>query len=376
MKRPLLTGLLFPIACAALVADLHAENPLEISVYTFEQPAGATPFVGFPVAVDVRYSELFSMVPAESNTATHLLIEGLTPLSNGSQILRSNYSAYNLSAQTLQDVGTVYLQADPTAQLGINSVASPIVGLVRRTGAWDNYTSQSPVAEIGGAFGQSSYTGNEQSGGVLNISISRGGQTFSGSVEYSVPDEDTIVLNQHLVLGSYTYLPTTLVRDGSRYYGILETAAVIPNYDAALLKIELTNLPDADGDGIPDITDPSISGETVAPVNLISGDWSLNPIFGWLYGIENSVWANSNFMGFVYVLEFGGFQRWIYQGVHGWMYYAIGSYNDVNGMWLWNEQYGWVNTRESWDGFFYLNELKDGMRWGWFGSTELFPPLD
>jgi hypothetical protein len=367
---------LYTLFGIGLGASALTGNTMQVTVDSFQQPSGANPFAGFTPTVDVRYGELFSLVPDHENVATHIFIEGLVPLASGSnQILSSYYRAYQLPSRQLQDVGSIYLKATPNAGLAANAVASPVFGLVRRNGAWSNYTSLFPVAEIAGASGLSTYTGSEQSGGVFNISIERNGQSFTGSVPYSVLDSETIQLNSALSIGGFTYRPSLLVRDGDRFFGMLESLSASLNYDAALLTIQITDLPDTDGDGIPDIVDPEILGTGETGIMLIPGDWIYNTTFGWLYGIQNTTWANSNYMGFIHVADYNGVDRWIYHYLHGWMWYELGTHNGPSGMWLWSLEYEWINTRESWNGFFYIDQLYDGNRWGWFGSTELFPEV-
>ncbi|MCD8482797.1 MAG: hypothetical protein LR015_09125 [Verrucomicrobia bacterium] len=369
-KNIISSSLLISLTAMAATAFANDPAPLQVSISTFQQPSGANPFTGFPAAVDARFAPLFSVVPDSRNDATHILIEGLVPIQPGSNTLVSNYSAYNLETQQLRDGGTLFLTADPNAQLPSTSVASPIVGLVRRDAPFSSFTATNPVAEVGGASGASSFSIDPA---VINVNLQRDQQTFTGTVSFEVVDANTLQMTEDLVLGGFSYRPATLVRDGLRFYGLLESRAAQVDYNASMLVIELTGLTDSNGDGIPDISDDSFNGVVViGDINLAVGSSLSHPVLGQLVGITAEGWAGSNFLYNVFVGEFTNTERWVYSDTTGWLWMAPTAGTAADGIWSYSPEKGWLHTNSQWQGLFRVfGPTAGGNQFGYFGTGSL-----
>lgn len=369
-QKKILASILLPAAVLIpLTSAFATPAPVQVTISTFKQASGDNPFPGFPASVDARIAPLFSVVPDSRNDATHILIEGLTPLQPGSNTLVSNFSAYNLETQQIRDGGTLFLTADPNAQLPATSVASPIVGLVRRDAPFSAFSSTRPVAEVGGSSGASSFSVAPRT---LNVSTQRNSQMFTGSVGLEVVDANTIQMTDDLVIGGFSYRPATLVRDGLRFYGLLEPRAAQVDYNASLLVIELTGLTDSNGDGIPDISDAAFDGTVIiGDIQLAAGSSLQHPVLGGLVGTSAEGWANSNFLSNVFVSEFTNTERWVFSESIGWLWMAPTAGTAADGIWSYSPESGWLHTNSNWQGLFMLFEPGVAGSVGFFGSGEI-----
>jgi hypothetical protein len=206
-----------------------------------------------------------------------------------------------------------------------------------------------PETSVGGSSGPGDYAS-----GTLDLSLTKGAEQFNGTASYEVVDEDTIELDDFSLTKSgpvtYNLSGTTLLRDGNRFYGTVTNLTAGAAYESLLFEIQLTGIPDADLDGIPDISDSVISG------GLVVGQWSMTPL-GYMYGAD-AQWAYSYYMGFMTMN-----MPWVYQASFGWMYF----YQAVpaeDAYWFYSPTLGWVYTKSTWGGLFQSNNGS-----GWFTNN-------
>lgn len=342
--------------------------------------AGIEPFRSLSAFDSVLMDLEFRFAPmagaAAAGDATHVLLRGLRALDAGSDVYESGYEAINLGAGTRLDVGTVYMQL-PETSLPENSVASPIVGVIRREGSWDDFGPQTPQTTIGGASGVSTY---DPAAETMSLSLSRNGQTISGTVRYTVVDTETLVLEAPIALtaagDTYNFHQAVLYREGGRFYGALQSADLSVDYDSLLFAVELSGFPDVDGDGIPDIVDPDAA---FPPLDLEVGTWVWDPRIGYLRA-ANERWAESRQLGWVYYEAF----PWVYHVDLGWIGYVRNDIvsNPEGTQWTYYQQDGYFiwfwSTPEELESFFYYASGSADKGWesfaGGFGSFP-FPTL-
>ncbi len=213
--------------------------------------------------LSLRVTEL---VPAEGNNdSTHILIEGLTPLEDGTNVYASPYTGVDVNTGNEQDAGMLYLEMPGGAALPEDSVASPIVGVVQRSGSWDNYGPMAPATSIGGSSGAGDYAS-----GQITLSLVRGADAMTGVTDYTVVDENTITIEPFTISVnagiSYNLSGATLLRDDAVFYGTITNLSNGAQYDSLIFAIELANIPDLDNDGVPDISDSEISDSLPAVI--------------------------------------------------------------------------------------------------------------
>src|SRR5690606_38697753 len=107
------------LPCALVAGDFS------VSLNTFGDPTAFSITTGSNLSL--RVSEL---VPAAgTNSSTHFLVEGLSPLEDGTQVYTSTYRGINISTGAVQDLGVIYLDLPEEANLPEGTVSSPIVGV-------------------------------------------------------------------------------------------------------------------------------------------------------------------------------------------------------------------------------------------------------
>lgn len=341
--------------------------------------AGIEPFRSLTSFDSVLMDLEFRVAPmagtASAGEATHVLLRGLRALDAGSDVFESGYEAINLDAGTRLDVGTVYMQL-PDTTLPEGSVASPIVGVIRREGSWDGFGPQTPNTTIGGASGTSTYNPDTET---MSLNLSRNGQAITGTVNYTVVDTETLVLEAPVTLtadgNTYNFHEAVLFREGGRFYGALQSADLSVDYDSLLFAVELSGFPDVDGDGIPDIVDPDA---TFPPLDLDVGEWVWDPRIGYLRA-ANDRWAESSQLGWVYYEAF----PWVYHLDLGWIGYVRHDTvaNPEGTQWTYFQQNGyfvwfWSTPEEAQSFFFYSDSSASGWESfaGGFGNFP-FPTL-
>ncbi|MCC5841217.1 MAG: hypothetical protein JJT96_13960 [Opitutales bacterium] len=291
------------LALAAAVSPVSAgEFTARVNAFQSANLPSLSPDLAF------RFAALVGVDDA-SNQATHVLLQGLSPLAPASTVHVSNYSAINLASGQEQDAGVVFLDiAD--SQVPAGAVASPIVGVIQRSGSWSSLDPLTPSTTVGGSSGISTY--NIEAGSI-SLSLARGGQVFSGTVDFRVADVDTILLDPFsLSDGSetFTFHESTLARDGGRFYGILESSDLAVTHDSLLHVLEFVNLPDSNDDGIPDL----VRGGGCLPEGF-----AYHPLLTWVYSA-----------GRCWTLWFASFNEdfgWVYtafldRATGGWMYHV------------------------------------------------------
>ena len=343
IKRIPLLPLVLSSAAPILMAD-----QLTVSIDGFGEPGG-----GFSITEGSNLNLLVKeLVPASgTNESTHILIESLSPLEPDTLNFASPYTGINVSNGVAQDLGVLYLQMPVESSLPQGTVASPIVGVVQRTGTWMDLSF--PETSVGGSSGTGDYESDS-----MSLALTKGAEQFNGTVTYEVLDEDTLLLDEFTLTKSgpvtYTLAETTLLRDGGRFYGTLTNLTDGAAYESLLFAIELSDIPDADMDGIPDISDSEIGSGPVL------GQWRMTSL-GFMYG-ASADWGYSHFMGF---LELG--LPWVYQASHGWMYfYQAVPEEDV--LWFYSPTLGWIYTKSTWGGLFLSNNGS-----GWEADNFLNP---
>jgi hypothetical protein len=280
---------------------------MDVQIRPFLEPTSGFGFLD--PSVEFRFVDLSA--PLAPNDATHILIQGLTPVGDVQNVLVSSYEAVNLTSGAVQDVGMVYLSLPAGAEPPPGTVTSPIVGVVQRTGDWSQTMPSTPSTTVGDAAGDGFF--NVVTGS-LSFSLSRNTETFTGNTRYTVLDADTVEIEAftiHSGSNSYAFLPALLARDGNRLYGTIVTADAGMGFDSLMFAIEFLQLPDTDGDGIPDIVDSKAPGLNLAMEPL---QWQTHPIVG-QYIPLSAVWAYSPILGFFKADSF----PYVYQASHGWM---------------------------------------------------------
>lgn len=232
------------LAASQMTVSIDAFNSLD----TFSITSGSD--------LNLRVTELY---PAEgTNASTHILIEGLTPLEDGTNVYASPYTGVDSNTGNEQDAGMLYLEMPSGAALPEGSVASPIVGVVARAGAWGDYSPMTPQTSIGGSSGTGDY-----GSGQITLTLARGNEVLTGTTNYTVVDQETISIDPFTITVdagvSYDLSGATLMRDDNVFYGTITNLSNGAQYDSLIFSIGLSGIPDLDGDGIPDISDDEVT---------------------------------------------------------------------------------------------------------------------
>ncbi len=346
VRHLLIFGLLVP-------PSLASAGELTFSVQAFVDPVD---FMITPTAkLDLRVREL---IPAPGvNASTHFLVEGLSPLEEGTLVYASTYSGINAATGAIQDIGVLYLNMPESASLPEGTVSSPIVGVVQRAGAWSGYNPRTPITSLGGAVGPGAF---EPVSGTMTLQLQRGAELFSGMVRYSVPDANTLTLEPFTLVKdgpvSYPLSGATLIRDGLRFAGTVTNLSPGAAYDSLLFAVELSGMADSDGDGIPDISDSEFT-----PGLLTPDQWN-NTAYGWIYGFTPKL-GYSTFLGFVQ-LEL----PWIYHFRFGWLHHSastpLGAGATLHWFYSPDPALGWIAVSNLGGGYFQSH--KTGWAWNNF----------
>lgn len=330
------------LAAALISTTVLSLNGDQLTV-SFEAFGDPTTFsITESSSLSLRVNEL---VPAPgTNSSTHVLVESLSPLEEGTLFYASPYQGINSSNGEVQDVGMVFLEMPEAATLPAGTVSSPIVGVLQRAGSWDDFSMSVPSTSLGGASGSSTY-----GSGTIDLTLVRGSETFTSTTTYTVVDEDTIDLDaMTLVKDGGTSIDvsgTTLLRNGPQFYGTVTNLSPGAAYDSLLFAVRLTDIPDLDSDGIPDISDDSVE-----PGGLVVGDWNRLD-FSWVYGLDPA-WGISTYMSYVYV----PFYPYVYQVDLGWLYHFSSNGNDHI---FYDWELGFILINEGFGGFYYIYNTDD-----------------
>lgn len=327
--------------CAVVGTCSLPANNLTVSIDGFGDPTTFT--VEGIRSLNLRVSEL---VPAPgTNSSTHVLVEGLSPLEDGTLYYVSPYQGIDSSNGEIQDLGMVMLEMPEAVSLPEGTVSSPIVGVLQRPGSWSDYALSMPTTSLGGASGTSTYDT-----GTLDLTLARDAEVFTGSTTYTVLDQDTLELDAFTMVMdggmSVELSGTTLLRSGDMFSGTVTNLSDGAAYDSLLFSIKLLDIPDLDDDGIPDISDPSVDGGGV----LVVDDW-LRLDFSWVYGYTPE-WGVSTYMGYVFV----GYLPWVYQVDLGMLYYFSSAGNNH---YFWSPSRGWLLINEGFGGYYYQYDTND-----------------
>jgi hypothetical protein len=241
------------------------------------------------------------------------------------------------------------IQLDAMAGLGEGVVTSPIVGVVTRSQEWDSYTVTVPESSVGDSEGWSTYTSGGDGTGTLSLAVTRDADTITGAAGYTVVDENTVSLDPFsLTVGSNLYLfeGVTLTWDGIYYRGEL-LSSDSTEYSSILFMLVLSHLPDADADGIPDLSDLDIASSSnpwaAVPLDLPTRTKQVG--LGW-------IWDDP----YPYLWSYA-FNRWVFV----WEGSTLGNlylyvYDAPTEEWIW--------ANDSWNGWYYSYNRAD-----WFDAT-------
>lgn len=324
---------LLSVSILSTLAPLSGDT-LTVSIDAFADPTTFT--IGEGTNLSLRVSELSPA--AGENASTHVLVEGLMPVEEGTQVHASPYQGINAESGEVQDVGLLYLDLPEGANLPEGSVSSPIVGVLQRPGSWEAFTLSMPTTDLGGATGDGEY-----GSGTLDLSLVRDSQSFSGSTAYTVIDENTVDLDAFTLTesggASFDLSATTLLREGSRFYGTVTNLTDGAGYDSLIFTIQLTDIPDLDSDGIPDLVDDSIE-----PGEGLIEDWQRLE-FSWVFGLTPE-WGISTYMGYIYVPNL----PYVYAEGTGWLFH-VQTVGTDHLFYSWDK--GWISVSENNGGFYY-----------------------
>ena len=202
-------------------------SQLDVSISGFADPAAF-----LSESVQVRFAEL---VPANgTNQATHVLIEGLSPLADGSSNYASTYSGINVTTGAIQDSGMVYLIMPNDGQPPEGTIVSPIVGVVQRTGDWSSTFPSATMTDISSGTGATPAGTANYNGSTISFNLSNGTDQFTAvDVSYQKLDTDTILLDPFTLntggFESHQMSESVLIRDGDRFFGTLTNLQDTPS---------------------------------------------------------------------------------------------------------------------------------------------------
>lgn len=339
----------------AMPAALCASPSFTVNVDSFRSVAGYDPLPG---SLDGRVAPMAGRDAAHE--ATHVLLRGLMPAASADGVYVSRYRAIHRDSQSERDSGVLYL-TQPQWDLPANAAAAPVVGVMARPGGWQSHRSgNTPWTTIGGSSGPASYDGAE---GNINLALQRGGESFSGTVRYSVIDTETLSLRPFALRGAgvtHHFRESVLIREGGRFFGLLESDDLGVGYDSLYFALEFTDFPDVDGDGIPDIVDPDFD-PTQPGLDLRVGELAWDYRTGYITAVSDS-WAWSDAMGWVYYRAF----PWLYQIDLGWMAYL--TYGEKSGpanlRWVYYQEDGFYLSFYFMPGLFFHFDNGSGLS-GW-----------
>lgn len=331
MKLPALTLIL---GMLSLTGGLAASPTFTVNIESFRGTAGFDPLPG---AIDLRVAPMTGKDRASE--ATHMILSGLQPAQGSSGTYISRYHGVQLPTQSEQDSGTLYLRM-PAWDLPANAAAAPVVGVVARSGSWDTRLAPPPAwTTVGGAKGGATF---DRANRRMVLQLNRNAESFSGTLTYKVIDSDVIALDPFQLNGSagtvYRFHGNLMRREGQRFTGVLESADLAVAYDSLYFTMEFTGLADNNGDGIPDIVDPSfdLGGDGLS---LRVGELAWDYRVGYILAV-NEDWAWSYTMGWVNYRQF----PWLYHVDLGWMAFIthIVEANPANLRWFYLQQDGYL----------------------------------
>lgn len=343
------THILSLLSALTLGLPLSALGQGKVATEAFLEPSSSFSFASS--VSDLRVTDLADA--ATTDQTTHILIEGLVPIEAGSSVVTSSYRGINLSSGATTEVGSLYFTM-PSGSTS-SSATSPIVGIVARSGTWDDFNPTTPNSTLGGGQGDVSVSGGET--GTVTLSILKGSTTYNGTADFTVLDEKSVELSDFALSAgssSIEFYGTVLSLWGGEYYGVVQAKAP-SDFNSTMLTLRFLDMPDGDNDGIPDWTDDS-SGFTPPPV----GEWKYTSELGWAFGLQGNVWARSYNFGNVYFPNF----PWLYvQGppsgpTMGWVRFI--RRDDSSGdVFLYSAKLGWLFTRDDLGGWYYSYSIKD-----------------
>ncbi len=356
MKYALITStFLFPLSLL-----LQAGN-LSVSITPFQSAEG------FLEERQFRFLQTETLVPVEQNTATHILIEGLLPVSADTpHVVSSSYTAININTGAEQDKGHVLLELPPsTPEEGV--VTSPIVGIVQRNGSWSQLNTSPVPSNVGNSMGSSVY---DPVAKTIQFSLQRTvnnvQENIAGTASYSTDGQSTLILSPFSLTvnqQTFDFPQTILYRNGRTFAGELPATLPPTNFDpnSALYFLSLIDNTDSDADNIPDLIDADAPSETWLSNAVVQPDGSY-----------------SNWNGQFYLLESGKTDRtWTYHTQHGFWYVHSNGKNSafffdyqLNWVWTANFTYPFIYRFHDNSWYFFFNDS------GGAGKTRYFSRLN
>lgn len=344
-------SLSFTLLLAALGAPLALVGQSIVSTNAFQSP-GSFEFANG--VDDLHVAELASS--GNSDQSTHLLIQGIVPVEEGSNVVTSSYTAINVDAgDEPLELGQLYFTM-PANATSPGSAASPIVGIVPREGSWSGYDLNDPEAPLGGARG---FLQIDEEAGTLGLSLGLDGTVYTGETSYTRIDDATVELADFSLSndsGAIEFYGTQLFHLGERigaFYGVIQSKDADADLDSLMYAINLDQIPDFDGDTVPDLADAD-----TGPFRPVVENYKYDYGTGWLWG-WSADWGYSHIYGNV----FTDYYPWLWVHNHGYVYY---QQRDGEIVWLWDDalqehlytgdfggQYGVYSEDEFWARRFY-----------------------
>lgn len=189
-----------------------------------------------------RFTELFGSDGA--NDSTHILIDGLVEVEDGSGILSSSYAGIDIATGAEYDVGQVLLTLPSGAQT--SGATSPIVGIVPRTtpstgsSGWSEFSNSATVSTVGGSTGTVDF---DSDAGTLSFSLSNGGSTLTGTANYSVSQDGSSVSVDAFALSgggsTYNFEASDLLVINGETAGVIVSSDSNPGYDSLLFNLSI-----------------------------------------------------------------------------------------------------------------------------------------
>jgi len=205
------------------------------------------------VDTDVMF-RFFELVSPDTNTSSHILIDGLVPLEEGSNEMTSNYRGIDISTGEVFDSGQVLL----TLPAGVSGdgASSPIVGIVSRPNGWDGFNPEPPPSStVGESAGTFAFDTDAME---IDFMLTQGAKTIQGTTTYTVDTSTWAVTLAPFTLNDgtndYAFGSTILEWDGMTYYGLIVSEDASPGYESLMFALRLYS-PDGDGDGMPMLVD-------------------------------------------------------------------------------------------------------------------------
>lgn len=213
----------------------------------------------------VRVAE--SLRYGNASASTHILLDGLEVVDGG--IMASTYRAVNAANGQVLERGMLHLQA-PDGALPQDGASSAIVGIIPRSASWEAFGPQAPANPTLGPASGDAVLANA----TLSLAVFEGSMGLSGDAAVTTVSPDKALVESLTLTGTgktVQFERGLLRRMGPDYHGLFEVVAA-GGYDDRFVRMRLTGVADADGDGLPDLTDLPEAG-FMPPAEEVAMTW-------------------------------------------------------------------------------------------------------